>query len=356
MTSATEGQLREWGSRLFYGMPRKPKPDVDGARVPRIAASYVVAKVLTAGEVRTRLRPVIDARARQVMVKITNTRPGRLRGSAWKPPGMKAIRAHFRYISRLGKPEAGGRGHSYDLEDENGNKISGPAALRDLGDDWQYAGSYIPDEGSRREAFNIILAMPAGTSERHVLAAARRFAQEEFAGHKYVFVLHTDTPHPHVHLAVRTERWDGVRLNPRKADLQRWRERFASRLQDLGVHAAATRAWTRGVERAPAKLWHIHMARKDRAQRIKYPRPAYRSAASVARSKKNAIELWQNLHAALRDSSEPQDSRLASEVSGYMKRTFDSPQEHRIEAQQAVLQRTPHIARDKSRGRDYLDR
>jgi hypothetical protein len=33
---------------------------------------------------------------------------------------------------------------------------------------------------------------------------------------------------------------DGVRLNPRKQDLQRWRERFAERLREHGVDAAAS--------------------------------------------------------------------------------------------------------------------
>ncbi len=43
-------------------------------------------------------------------------------------------------------------------------------------------------------------------------------------------MLHEDTNSPHVHLAVRVERMDGVRLNPRPTDLRRWRERFAANL------------------------------------------------------------------------------------------------------------------------------
>jgi len=49
--------------------------------------------------------------------------------------GMKAIAAHMRYISRQGKPEVGGRGQTLELEDENGNKISGAQEIKDLQND-----------------------------------------------------------------------------------------------------------------------------------------------------------------------------------------------------------------------------
>ncbi|MEJ6788151.1 hypothetical protein BrevBR_01255 [Brevundimonas sp. BR2-1] len=43
----------------------------------------------------------------------------------------------------------------------------------------------------------------------------------------HVFALHDEGRHPHVHLTVRRLGRDGERLNPRKADLQAWREGFA---------------------------------------------------------------------------------------------------------------------------------
>jgi hypothetical protein len=75
-----------------------------------------------------------------------------------------------------------------------------------------------------------------------------RFAADEFEGHRYVLVLHSfeTDPHkdparyPHVHLCVKARGEDGVRLNPRKQDLQRWRERFAERLREHGIDAAAS--------------------------------------------------------------------------------------------------------------------
>ena len=53
--------------------------------------------------------------------------------------------------------------------------------------------------------------------------AAREFGQIELADHKYVMVLHDHQANPHVHISVRAESKHGKRLNPRKADLHRWR-------------------------------------------------------------------------------------------------------------------------------------
>ena len=53
--------------------------------------------------------------------------------------------------------------------------------------------------------------------------------REEFAHqHRYAMALHAEQKdghgkHPHVHLVVKAEhQFEGLRLNPRKADLQRW--------------------------------------------------------------------------------------------------------------------------------------
>jgi hypothetical protein len=60
-------------------------------------------------------------------------------------------------------------------------------------------------------------------------------------------VLHTDEPHPHVHLVVRAMGHDGQRLHIRKATLREWRGQFARHLRDLGVPANATERAIRGV-------------------------------------------------------------------------------------------------------------
>jgi hypothetical protein len=294
-----DGMLREWGARLFFGMPKKGKPQRGGSLL--LGAATVA---LSSTEIRQRVRQAIRPGASQVVVKITGG--GR---------GLKPIAAHMRYISRQGKPEVGGRGQTLEVEDQDGERHSGAEAIKDLQFAWKVAGSAIPEESHRREAFNIVLSMPAGTPSRHVLDAARDFARDTFEGHQYIFVLHEDTDSPHVHLAVRAERWDGYRLNPRKADLQRWRERFAALLQDRGVNAIATRSTTRGVRRVPRELWH---ARKPAGTVRRARRQVSNSPAVVAR----AIEAWGGVATALANSEDASDRELAMDVVRYVDQQF----------------------------------
>ena len=64
---------------------------------------------------------------------------------------------------------------------------------------------------------------------------------------RYVMALHTDEPHPHVHVVVKAMGEQGQRLNIRKANLREWRRGFAKHLNDLGVAANVTERTVRGV-------------------------------------------------------------------------------------------------------------
>jgi hypothetical protein len=77
-----------------------------------------------------------------------------------------------------------------------------------------------------------MFSMPAGTPPDKVLAAVKSFAREEFGlKHRYAMVLHTDEPHPHVHMVVKAMSEQGVRLNIRKSTLREWRREFARHLR-----------------------------------------------------------------------------------------------------------------------------
>ena len=299
MAATNDGMLLEWGARLFYSMPKKGKK-------PKSEPSFSGSAGPSVGEIRNRVRQVVNPRAKQVIVKITGG-----------GKGMAPIAAHFRYIGRQGKPEVGGRGKSLEIEDQDGNILSGRDDIKDLEADWRVSGSYIGDTAKRKEAFNIVLSMPSGTPPEHVLSAAREFAHNHFDGHKFVFVMHNDTDAPHVHLAVKAERWDGHRLNPRKADLQIWRQSFARSLQDRGVDAIATRAASRNQSIAPQAIWRV----KTKVQ-IRKPRPAERSSESVVRGREQMLASWKGLAEALANSSEPSDHALATEVQRYVGETF----------------------------------
>src|SRR6185436_21166985 len=98
-----------------------------------------------------------------------------------------------------------------------------------------------------RLVHKLMFSMPAGTQPDRVLAAVRNFATEEFAlQHRYAMVLHTDEPHPHVHMVVKAVSEQGERLNIRKDTLRRWRSEFAEHLRRLGVAANVTERAVRG--------------------------------------------------------------------------------------------------------------
>lgn len=164
---------------------------------------------------------------------------------------MAHIQAHMDYISRHGE---------VDLEDEQGYRHKGRDALQDIRTMWSRGSIGIPEiSEKRREAFNIVLSMPPGTDRFSVLEAARHFAQTQFQDHQYVFAAHHDEAHPHVHLCVKAVDRQGVRLNPRKGDLQTWREQFAEKLREQGIAANATPRRARGIVQKAEKqvLRHI---------------------------------------------------------------------------------------------------
>jgi hypothetical protein len=62
-------------------------------------------------------------------------------------------------------------------------------------------------------------------------------------------VLHTDQQHPHVHMVVKAEGDDGLRLHVDKVMLRRWREGFARMMREQGIAANATPRVARGRHR-----------------------------------------------------------------------------------------------------------
>ncbi len=285
-----DGVLVQWGERLFYPGNRFVK-----TRTPRLGQFGSKASAI-----RRRIEATVR-RAPQVMVKVTGG--GR---------GMRAIAAHFRYISKNGRLE---------IEDDRGVREQGKDALRGIERQWQFGGAHIDDVGHRREGFNVMLSMPAGTDPLIVQKAAREFAKIEFADHRYVMVLHTHQANPHVHLSVKAESKHGIRLNPRKADLHRWREIFADRLREWGIDAEATRQAVRGVSRNYPDLWRKRAAEEGRQRK---PRPEHKRGAAVAASRGNAGKAWAVIAQALHASPDTKDQRLALDIERFVTgRTLD---------------------------------
>ncbi len=182
-------------------------------------------------------------RAPEVMVKVLS------QGSS----NLKAVGRHFDYIGRQG---------DLALESDDGYALTGRVG-EDLIDDWgldidelrpQASLTALPPHKPMKLVHKLVFSMPAGTPPQKVLSAVRIFAREEFHGqHRYAMVLHTDEPHPHVHLVLRATSEDGQRLNIKKATLRHWRSQFAQQLRDLGVPANATERAVRGEDRKATK-------------------------------------------------------------------------------------------------------
>jgi type IV secretory pathway VirD2 relaxase len=180
-----------------------------------------------------------------------------------------------------------------------------------------------------------MLSMPRGTDPLTVQRAAREFAQAELAGHKYVMVLHDHQANPHVHISVRAESRLGKRLNPRKADLQRWRETFADKLRGYGVEAEATRQATRGRDRNYEPLWRVK-ARED--GRLRIARPESKRGLRARATRAEAVEAWKQLGRALALSGDAADRNLARSIAEFVK---DMPSTQTAEPERQASQAEP---------------
>lgn len=285
-----DGRLITWSDTLF-SPPYRPAKGV--------ASKPVSWRLFPTGQAAAQARAQIERTAKkapEVMVKITNKKgAGR---------GMANIRNHLDYISRNGKLE---------IEDQRGELVRGRSDLKDFQDNWQISSgrTIAEEEGKVRDALNIVFSMSPGTPADKVKDAVRDFLGDEFDGREYVFVLHTDTQHPHVHVCVKTAPAPGLkRLSPRKNDLQRWREGFAQKLRDNGIEANATPRRTRGVTRQPLRQIDIHRAKRQQALLVQKDIDLNQHPKFGQRER----HAWKEITKALNSSDQRSDIHLAKKV------------------------------------------
>ncbi len=306
MTSPTvpiDATLDEWGSRLFNlapaAVPRSPtrRSALFSSRAGA-TGSRLITPQARAAAVRQKLQAMVR-RAPQVMVKLARA-----------PKGMRGITNNLTYISRRGQLE---------IEDEDGQLISGKEAVEDLQAEWADDGTPIPAQSRARDAFHLVLSMPQGTDPLGVQRAVRDFARREFSGFQYAMMLHTfDTDpdpnpsvNPHVHLTVKALSFEGTRLNPRKADLHRWREGFAEALRDHGIEATTTSR----LHRTAHERWRVrHLpqaaATGKKVDRQKHTTPRPGRAEEVMRN-------YEQVMKALARSDRGEDRQLAVDLVAY---------------------------------------
>jgi hypothetical protein len=332
--SAVDAALREEEGLFFGGDNLAGERANKKAKVSLGLTRLSVARPRQGGVVkgaigvRAKIGQIVK-RTPEVMVKITGT-----------GKGMGHIAAHMRYISRDGELKGG-------IEDQDGMLFEGKESLKDLQDIWRNSGFITLDspeeqlnpdspdnEGGKkragaRDAYNLVLSMPTGTDPVQLMRAARDFAAQEFAGHDYIMALHTpdnepdrkkseENPrpnHPHVHLTVKARDREGFRINPKKADLQRWRENFAAHLNAHGVAAAATRRVQR-LKRTYAEKQSVRYM-KDRGEQLtavgnhpidpKYIEKAIQTDAKIRSS-------YERIASELAQSEDVRDRQLAADL------------------------------------------
>jgi hypothetical protein len=189
------------------------------------------------------------------------------------------VRRHLSYLDRRG---------ALDIETDDGQDLSGKGVERRLVEDWDLdleehrRGSDLKARAQQSKpklVHKVLFSMPPGTPPKKVLEAVKNFAREEFGlKHRYAMVLHTNEPHPHVHMVVKAVSEQGVRLNIRKATLREWRREFARHLRELGVEANATERAVRAEPRSP-KLDAIYRA--DRRGASHHTRRRVEAVASL---------------------------------------------------------------------------
>ena len=339
MTVNADGVIVDWGERADYGRVKGRK-----------------GKNVRGGNVATKPQPVRTGPAtREKVARTVRKVPEVVVKISGGGKNMRHIKKHMDYISRHGEVA---------LEDEQGNTHLGKPEVRDVRDAWRLGGIGIPDEGERRrEAFNIVLSMPAGTDRASVTAAAREFARTEFPGHQYAFAEHDDEKHSHVHLVVKAGAFDGSRLNPRKDDLARWRETFAQHLREQGIEANATPRRARGVVQKGERqaLRGIGRTRGAEASRIvKAQREAVRKevegegvhvnphSTKLKVTRQRTVKAYGDVARVLA-TGDAADQRLALEIVDFVKGMPPVKTRHEKAVEQATQRQAPSDGRTAGR-------
>lgn len=289
----------------------------------------------------------VTSNASEVMVKISgNTKNAGHTG------------AHLDYISRNGKIE---------LENERGEIISGRKSVKELNKEWsQDLGN---KKANTRDTTKVVLSMPKGTDADAVKNAAREFAKKQFSkNHQYVFALHTDADHPHVHLTIKNLGFDGKRLHVKKGDPQKWREQFAEELLVQGVDAEATPRSVRGVVKKPVKQTVKHIRDKgktpevdkakireivedfDRKKQGK-PERARPWEDRIKERQTNVRKSWLEAAKDLNQSSDESDKSLAKKIVGFVQKMPPLKTE-RHELQEKLSQKLSDYISSKNNQKD----
>jgi type IV secretion system T-DNA border endonuclease VirD2 len=172
--------------------------------------------------------------------------------------GVKRIAAHLSYISRWGK---------IGLEDQDGKKIIGTKTQKEIIDGWSVE---FGKRMNSRDTMHLVLSAPPGTDRFKAYLAAKEFLAKEYksSNHEYLFAVHNDTDHPHVHVVIKMVSNHGFKLDPRKAYLNRVRQDYAKISRFYGIQVEASSRAERGLSGQSTKSEFVQMRKKGRIPRV----------------------------------------------------------------------------------------
>jgi Relaxase/Mobilisation nuclease domain len=222
-----------------------------------------------------------------------------------------------------------GRGGELVLESDTGDRLGMKGFESDLVRDWNLdleARARYTQRSIRvprkppKLVHNLIFSMPPGTPPQLVLKAVRKLARTQFGtDHRHALVLHTDEPHPHVHVIVKAMSEQGGRLNIRKATLRQWRQEFAANLRELGVAANATERAVRGQNKTSKPDGIYRVAQRDESSyvrdRLRRAATSTSSKETLVRTREHVVDGWRAVSERLRADGYP---NLANHVDRFL--------------------------------------
>jgi hypothetical protein len=153
---------------------------------------------------------------------------------------VKEVAQTVRWIAQIGNPEK----DELELEKSDGEIIKGKEAIAALIEEWKtdFERGSKNRKNMPRHATHIMLIAdcePTEMNYRKLEKATFDLLQREFAwkDYDYVFVVHKDSQHPHVHVVIKNKQREmgldkrrKLQLNP--SDLLHLRQQFAYELEN----------------------------------------------------------------------------------------------------------------------------
>ncbi len=295
----------------------------------------------------------------QVMVKIIS-----------RTYSASQLRRHVDYIRRKGDLE---------LESEFG-PVTDKEDVEIIRDSWiDHAKSHDTMSGNASRSavtFNLMLSMPEGTDRVRFKEAVRSFVSQEFHGrHETLMAFHDDTDKPHAHISVLSRDHEGKALDTNRDCLDGWRGRFAERLRERGIDAAATPRHARGVTRKTLKRTDHYT--KNTKRLLRNDQVNYGDAMAVAKGEKEprrqpwksniaekrqaVIATYEQAAAELARSDDRSDRALAQELAAFtekMPRQIETRTDHIVRRMETAWRKkalepdasTKHKALDRDAG------